>query len=424
MNDLDLSALASTPVPGLADASAVRARGAQRRRRGHALVASAAALVVAVGAGTAVAVADRGKPDALVPVAPTPTATEPAHEAATPFLRASARLLTPADATRAAGGTWGAGEVRDDAAPGLIVCPTATVSSSAGARRELHAEGGQVSAQVVVERDAEKWLVGAVQQDVRDCPRRAADSEDGKASDTFELVDVAPGASLAFPLAAVRDTYRDCDTCQEHVTLWLVVARGDFASYTSLPASERPRLLSWATAAHTRLGDPVADPPTPSPTPYVSPEPVILAPLDEGDLVEPDRIGPVEIGMTLAEAEAAAEQDLKQEGDALGDCLYYTPSTGEPDVSFMVIDGVVSRIDVDAGTTTTNTGIGIGSTEADVRKTHPSAVVSKHPYTDGHYLRVLSEDGQYAFLFETDGTKVTSFRSGYVSAVDQTEGCA
>jgi hypothetical protein len=153
-------------------------------------------------------------------------------------------------------------------------------------------------------------------------------------------------------------------------------------------------------------------------------EPVTDAPLGGGDLLQVDRIGPVVVGMTLEEARDAAQVELRQEGDDLGGCVFYAPRSKDPDVSFMVIRGVVSRIDVDSGTTQTFDGLGIGSTEADVKLTHPDVVVSKHPYTNGHYLRVLSDDGRHAFLFETDGSKVTSFRSGFPSAVDSPEGCA
>jgi len=146
--------------------------------------------------------------------------------------------------------------------------------------------------------------------------------------------------------------------------------------------------------------------------------------LSAGDKLQVDRIGPVVVGMTLAEAREAAAVELRQDGDDLGGCVYFAPRRKEPDVSFMVIRDVVSRIDVYAGSTTTIDGIGIGATEAQVKAAYPSTVVSKHYYTDGHYLRVLSEDGRHAFLFETDGTKVLRFRSGFPSAVDQVEGCA
>jgi hypothetical protein len=244
MNDLDLSSLATAPVPALVPADQVKARGDQRRTRGR-LVVAGAALVVLAGAGTAISLTGTGKPDALIPAGPSPS-------------------CAPADCI-------GPDEVQSEA------------------------------------------------------PDRP-------------------------------------------------------------PSTDRS--------------------------------------LDPSDAVEFDHIGPVRVGMSLARAEAAAGQDLRQVGDVLGNCVYYAPRSKTPDVLFMVINDVVSRIEVDSGTTTTSTGIGLGSTEADVTRTHPNAVVSKHPYTDGHYMRVLSEDGRYAFLFETDGTKVTSFRSGYPSAVDRIEGCA
>jgi hypothetical protein len=75
MNDLELSALSTSPVPALASPSDIKARGDQRRTRGRVALAGAAALVVLAGAGTAVALAGGGKPDALVPAGPTPTPT-------------------------------------------------------------------------------------------------------------------------------------------------------------------------------------------------------------------------------------------------------------------------------------------------------------------------------------------------------------
>ena len=173
----------------------------------------------------------------------------------------------------------------------------------------------------------------------------------------------------------------------------------------------------------------IANTPTPTATPTLTPTPTYeTTPTDSAlsgeDLLQIDRIGPVRVGMTLDEARTAAGQPLRQEGDVLGNCVYYSPRSKAPDASFMVIDGIVSRIDVDQGSTATQEGIGIGASEADVKRTYPATTVSKHYYTGGHYLRVLSDDGRHAYLFETDGEKVLRFRSGFPNAVDQVEGCA
>jgi hypothetical protein len=413
MNELDLSALSGGPDPVLASAAAVKARGDQRKQRGRLLVAGAAALVLLAGAGTAVALAGGSKPDALQVSDPTPSSS-PAAGVPDP----AGYVLSADDAARASGGTWQAEQVVDDPLLPLVVCPTGDGYAGAGAHRVLRRGPDQVLTGVVVQTDATRWVEG-IRQDVLDCPRRAA--EEGTASDSFTLL----SGESAEDWVLVRDDHRDCDDCSAVTRLWLVVGAGDLLSFTALPDAEQSRVATWLGVVRDRLGHPVSEPPTPTPTASPSPvETVTDAPLAASDLLQIDRIGPVVVGMTLAEAREAAQVKLRQEGDDLGGCVFYSPNSREPDVSFMVVDGVVSRIDVDSGTTTTTDGLGIGSTEADVKRAHPDAVVSKHVYTDGHYLRVLSDDGRHAFLFETDGQKVTAFRSGFPAAVDAPEGCA
>jgi len=412
LHDL-LGSLVAGPDPVLAASSDVRARGEQRRRRSHALVAGAAALVVAVGAGTAVALVSGGRPDALVPTAPTPT---PATVVAAP----GAYLPTPEDANRAAGGEWDPGAPVSDQGLLLHICPLGEGFVAPGVSRFLEQESGGAHTfiSVLPAGEPQRW-VQTFRQAAVDCPRRAADSEDGKASNSFELVDA--GATL--DIALIRDTYRECDTCRASATIWVAVASDRVLSVTQLHGAAETQLGGWLAVLRDRLDHPVSNPPSPTPTPSPE-EPVKDDSLSSDDLLQVDRVGPVVVGMTLAEAREAAQVELRQDGDVLGNCVYYEPRRLEPDVSLMVIDGVVSRIDVDSGTTTTQEGIGIGASEADVKRTYPDTVVSKHYYTDGHYLRVLSEDGRHAYLFETDGSKVLRFRSGFPRAVDQVEGCA
>ena len=50
--------------------------------------------------------------------------------------------------------------------------------------------------------------------------------------------------------------------------------------------------------------------------------------------------------------------------------------------------------------------------------------MTPHQYTAGHYLTVVSQDGRYALVFETDGGRVTVTRSGIAEVADHNEGCA
>jgi len=58
-----------------------------------------------------------------------------------------------------------------------------------------------------------------------------------------------------------------------------------------------------------------------------------------------------------------------------------------------------------------------------IKQLYPAARVEPHKYTDGHYL-VVDVTPQRRFVFETDGSKVTRYRSGAVPVVDWVEGCA
>ncbi len=51
--------------------------------------------------------------------------------------------------------------------------------------------------------------------------------------------------------------------------------------------------------------------------------------------------------------------------------------------------------------------------------------VTGHPYVEtGHYLRYRSPDPALGLICETDGRRVTSFRSGRADALEAIESCA
>lgn len=148
-----------------------------------------------------------------------------------------------------------------------------------------------------------------------------------------------------------------------------------------------------------------------------------------------DGLGPVDIGMTPAEASAAAGVQIKvvPEADLGQGCAYARADRGPSDRLFMVVDGRIVRIDVggrgESRHTLTVSGIGVGSTEEEVERTYPGRIgVQGHPYVpDGHYLRYTPvEPGlkHLSMIFETDGRVVTSFRAGLADPVSWIEGCA
>jgi hypothetical protein len=142
--------------------------------------------------------------------------------------------------------------------------------------------------------------------------------------------------------------------------------------------------------------------------------------------VTPQGIGTIYAGMTIAEANAALDNTLVIPS-TLQECDYVRAKNGPDGVAFMVEQGRVSRVDVTAGTVATAEGAKIGDSEERVKSLYPSLEVRPHKYTDGHYLVVTPADANlrdYRIIFETDGGKVTRYRSGKLPAVEYVEGCS
>lgn len=143
-------------------------------------------------------------------------------------------------------------------------------------------------------------------------------------------------------------------------------------------------------------------------------------------IVSYNSFGPVRIGMTLSQAAKAlglrVTRDAGYEGN---DCYYASPKGGFKDIAFMMSGQRMVRIDIDGKEYATDRGARVGDTEARIKRLYKGKVkVSRHAYVDGHYLEVDFEGGKYSLIFETDGKRVTRFRSGKSPAVGYIEGCS
>ena len=225
----------------------------------------------------------------------------------------------------------------------------------------------------------------------------------------------------------------------------------------SLPPGGRRRrrtvLLATGGAAVVALGtlavvalrdEPVtvsAAPPTTTvtttaPATTVTAPPTTAAPerLTPDSRLRLDGLGPVRVGMTLAEASAAAGVPIRlHPGESGGlDCTYAYSVGAVDEVGFMVVAGRIVRIDVGhrpPDRVKTLSGIGKGSTEAEVMKTYPGRIkVEPHPYVRGaHNLVYVPNDAAYrtfSMIFESVDGRVTAFRSGFAEQVSWTEGCS
>jgi hypothetical protein len=186
------------------------------------------------------------------------------------------------------------------------------------------------------------------------------------------------------------------------------------ACFAAACVSDAPKTAGDSAAAARE----VAAVNTPAPTPAEKPA-------GEWE-VTPAGIGSLRAGMGIAEAQIVMHDNLEVPAN-LGECGYVKPKTGPQGITIMVEKGeMISRVEVNSGTVATVEGAKIGDTEDRIKSLYPGQVaVQPHKYTDGHYLVVTPKTGgDYRIVFETDGKKVTRYRSGRLPAVEYVEGCA
>lgn len=137
-------------------------------------------------------------------------------------------------------------------------------------------------------------------------------------------------------------------------------------------------------------------------------------------------IGPIQFGMTLAEAgRALHDSTLASRGRE--SCTFVHPNAMPTGAALMVSNGIVVRVDVDSAGVITDTGLGIGDSEVAVlvRNTGRSTVESnKYRGPLAHDLVVTSpNDPAHLMIFETDGRSIQTYRAGTRAAVRLVERC-
>lgn len=142
--------------------------------------------------------------------------------------------------------------------------------------------------------------------------------------------------------------------------------------------------------------------------------------------IAPDSYGPLRVGMTVAEAASAMGGGFGAPRGYAGGCGYAALTKPPAGLAVMLQDGRIARFEVRSGGITTAEGARIGDTEARIKSLYGSGVAATpHKYLQGgHYLTETPSAGSSnRIVFETDGSKVTEFRSGRVPEVEQVERC-
>jgi hypothetical protein len=185
-----------------------------------------------------------------------------------------------------------------------------------------------------------------------------------------------------------------------------------------MPNHRFHRFVSFALGVSARGRDAPSPPPPDEAAPATPP----------AWTVTPGGIGPIRIGWSIGELNAATGEQLRPTYQISDECDYLRPARLPAGVNLMVVKDTVIRVDVDTAGVLTGEGAGIGDTEARIIAMYPGQVeVQPHKYTgpEGHYLVVtVPSDTLLRIIFETDGRIVTRYRAGRRPAVEYVEGCA
>jgi pimeloyl-ACP methyl ester carboxylesterase len=166
-------------------------------------------------------------------------------------------------------------------------------------------------------------------------------------------------------------------------------------------------------------------------------------PLDRSSQIDIRGIGPVRIGMTVAEAERASGVPFEVQGfEAFDRECYHVLPRGMDGLAFMASprpgerltdprQGRIVRVSVSKTPHQTLSGIRVGSTEGEVLRTYPGQLaIEPHAYTprgNGQYLTLrTSEPSDQAFgvRFVTVDGQVRQILAGNRDAIQLVEGCA
>ena len=143
--------------------------------------------------------------------------------------------------------------------------------------------------------------------------------------------------------------------------------------------------------------------------------------------IAPDSYGPLRVGMTVAQAASALGGGFAAPKGYSGGCGYAVLVKAPRGLAVMLNEGKIARFEIRSGGIKTTEGARIGDSETRIKSLYAGRVTSTpHKYVSGgHYLTVVppGSDSGDRIVFETDGSKVTEYRSGKTPEVEQVERC-
>jgi hypothetical protein len=142
-----------------------------------------------------------------------------------------------------------------------------------------------------------------------------------------------------------------------------------------------------------------------------------------------DGLGPVRIGMTRKQVEAALHTRLK--GEPIEDeksCIEMVPVGRDQGLWFMFEEYKLTRISIgQPSRVTTAKGIGVGASADQVKRAYGRRLkIEPHHYEDrpAEYLTYWTVPGKRGVRFETDGKRRVQTIHAGTSSIEYVEGCA
>ncbi len=141
-------------------------------------------------------------------------------------------------------------------------------------------------------------------------------------------------------------------------------------------------------------------------------------------------VGPLRIGMTVAEASAEGGVTLRRDlgRQSTDSCHYVTPGAVMRGVSVMVVDDRIARVEIDLPSEiATRSGVRIGTTASNLRTVYPDNIQQANQATlEGEAMAFVPNDdfdADYRIYFEIENGAVARYRVGVKPAVDYLRGC-
>ena len=240
-------------------------------------------------------------------------------------------------------------------------------------------------------------------------------------SDEGEVGPVAPEGALMRKLGLLL----------AGLTLIVIACGGDeeVAESTTTVIQTPTTTLAGTTTTTTTLAGATETTPEPEDTPTTTT--AATPDLTSDSKVTLRALGPVRIGMSVEEASSAAGIPLLRDTaqESTGSCYYVTAGSALRGVSFMVVEDLIARIDIDAPSSiATRSGVRIGTAADGVRAVYTDNIQSANSaVADGEALAFVPNDdfdADFRIYFEIVDGLVARYRLGVKPAVDFLAGCA